>query len=104
MSLRAVHAGTGYQYLLRSVATHDADPEGKSLSDYYAAEGTPPGVWIGSGLAGFNSVTATVGATVTEEQMAALYGEGLHPDADRQRADGAPVAACQLGRSVPIDT
>ncbi|MGN7158122.1 relaxase domain-containing protein, partial [Dietzia cercidiphylli] len=64
MSLRAVHAGTGYQYLLRSVATHDADPEGKSLSDYYAAKGTPPGRWIGSGLAGLLSETATAGAVV----------------------------------------
>ena len=104
MSLRAVHAGTGYQYLLRSVATHDADPEGKSLSDYYAAKGTPPGVWIGSGLTGLNSETATVGATVTEEQMAALYGEGLHPDTDQKMADGAPLAACKLGRSFPIYT
>jgi hypothetical protein len=64
MSLRAVHASTGYQYLLRSVATHDADPEGKSLSDYYAAKGTPPGRWIGSGLVGLLSETATAGAVV----------------------------------------
>ncbi|PTM83811.1 MobF family relaxase [Dietzia psychralcaliphila] len=104
MSLRAVHAGTGYQYLLRSVATHDADPQGMALSDYYAAKGTPPGRWIGSGLQGLNSQSVTSGATVTEAQMAALYGEGLHPDTDQMMAGGKPLAACKLGRSFPLYT
>jgi conjugative relaxase-like TrwC/TraI family protein len=102
MSLRAVHAGTGYQYLLRSVATHDADPGGQSLSDYYAAKGTPPGRWIGSGLAGLLSETATVGAVVGEAQMAALYGEGLHPDTDQMMAGGKSLSACKLGRAYPL--
>ena len=104
MSLRAVHAGTGYQYLLRSVATHDADPKGQSLSDYYAAKGTPPGTWIGSGLAGLNSETATSGATVTEAQMAALYGEGLHPDTDEKMMAGTPLKDCKLGRAFRVYT
>ena len=102
MSLRAVHAGTGYQYLLRSVATHDADPEGKSLSDYYAAKGTPPGRWIGSGLVGLLSESATAGAVVGEVQMAALYGEGLHPDTDQMMAEGKSLGACKLGRAYPL--
>ncbi|MEX6462818.1 MobF family relaxase [Dietzia cinnamea] len=102
MSLRAVHAGTGYQYLLRSVATHDADPEGKSLSDYYAAKGTPPGRWIGSGLTGLLSETATAGAVVGELQMAALYGEGLHPDTDQMMAEGKSLGACKLSRAYPL--
>ena len=102
MSLRAVHAGTGYQYLLRSVATHDADPEGKSLSDYYAAKGTPPGRWIGSGLAGLLSETATAGAVVGEVQMAALYGEGLHPDTDQMMAEGKSLSGrLQAGPGLP---
>ncbi|WP_187702167.1 MobF family relaxase [Dietzia sp. CQ4] len=104
MSLRAVHAGTGYQYLLRSVATHDADPQGLALSDYYAAKGTPPGRWIGSGLQGLNSQSVASGATVTEAQMAALYGEGMHPDTDQMMADGKLLAACKLGRSFPLYT
>ena len=104
MTLRAVHAGTGYQYLLRSVATNDADPEGKSLSDYYAAKGTPPGRWIGSGLTGLNSEATTSGATVTESQMAALYGEGLHPDTDEKMLAGTSLSDCKLGRSFPVFT
>lgn len=102
MSFRGVHAGTGYQYLLRSVATHDADPEGKSLSDYYAAKGTPPGRWIGSGIEGLASDFVQPGAEVTEAQMAALYGEGLHPDTDEMLAAGTPLAGCKLGRAFPI--
>nr|WP_241728233.1 MobF family relaxase [Dietzia maris] len=102
MSLRAVHAGTGYQYLLRSVATHDADPQGQSLSDYYAAKGTPPGRWIGSGLTGLASENAISGSVVTEAQMAALYGEGLHPDTDDLMESGTPLSACKLGRSYSL--
>ena len=46
MSLRAVHAGSGYQYLLRSVATNDAhdliiETDSKTaLARYYDAKGT----------------------------------------------------------------
>lgn len=105
MSLRAVHAGTGYQYLLRSVATHDGPREaGQSLSDYYAAKGTPPGRWIGSGLDGLASPTVLARAEVTEAQMAALYGEGLHPDTDDMLAAGTSLAGCKLGRAFPIYT
>lgn len=105
MSLRGVHAGTGYQYLLRSVATHDGPRDaGQTLSDYYAAKGTPPGRWIGSGLTGLLSETAVSGAEVTEPQMAALYGEGLHPDTDAKLTAGHSLASCKLGRSFPIYT
>ena len=105
MSLRAVHAGTGYQYLLRSVATHDAQPEaGQSLADYYAAKGTPPGRWIGTGCAGLESDATAAGHTVDEAQMAALYGEGLHPDTDAKMRDGTALVDCKLGRAFPIYT
>ncbi|RRO90223.1 MobF family relaxase [Corynebacterium bovis] len=124
MSIRAVHAGEGYRYLLRSVATNDADPDaqntaettagveghsptgqvesGDRLSAYYQAKGTPPGRWIGRGVAGLESETVTAGAQVTEDQMAALYGEGLHPDADERIAAGESVKQVQLGRKFPV--
>ncbi|MDV8003116.1 MobF family relaxase [Rhodococcus sp. IEGM 1408] len=105
MSLRGVHAGTGYQYLLRSVATHDGPREsGQTLSDYYAAKGTPPGRWIGSGLEGLASQAVQSRAEVTEAQMAALYGEGLHPDTDEMLAAGTSLAGCKLGRAFPVYT
>lgn len=126
MSIRAVHAGEGYRYLLRSVATNDADPEvqntaqttagvegnsptgqiesGDRLSAYYQAKGTPPGRWCGRGVAGLASETVTAGAQVTEDQMAALYGEGLHPDADARIGSGESVKDVQLGRKFSIYT
>ncbi|RRQ12022.1 TraA protein [Corynebacterium bovis] len=121
-----MHAGEGYRYLLRSVATNDADPDaqntaettagvegdfpagqvesGDRLSAYYQAKGTPPGRWCGRGVAGLASETVTAGAQVTEDQMAALYGEGLHPDADTRIASGESVKDVQLGRKFSIYT
>lgn len=111
MSLRAVHAGSGYRYLLRSVATNDAEPDtpevpenSDRLSAYYQAKGTPAGRWRGTGLGVLNSETVVEGAEITEDQMAALYGEGLHPDADQMIADGASIKDTKLGRAYSIYT
>lgn len=107
MSFRAVHAGAGYQYLLRSVATNDShDPmveEGK-LSNYYQAKGTPPGRWIGRGLASLRSESAAVGVEIEAEQMEALYGLGYHPDTHRMLAEGKTLDECKLGGKFPIYT
>lgn len=105
MSFRAVHAGSGYQYLLRSVATNDAADatveEGK-LSNYYQAKGTPPGRWIGSGLKALRSETAAEGVEIEADQMEALYGLGYHPDAHKMLADGASLEDCKLGGKFPV--
>lgn len=80
MNVHKVTAGDGYTYLTRSVAVLDGDDRGaSSLSDYYSAKGEAPGRWGGMGLAGLGLVE---GQVVTEAQMRALFGEGLHPDAD----------------------
>lgn len=102
MSLRAVNAGRGYEYLLRSVATNDArDGQAPSLSAYYQAKGTPPGRWLGKGLAGLKSEAIHTGAEITELQMAALYGEGIHPDVDERLAAGERLQDCFIGRGFP---
>lgn len=98
MTLRVVNSGTGYEYLLRSVATNDGPTDAPSLSKYYDAKGTPPGRWLGSGLAGLNTETVSLGGEVTESQMAALYGVGLHPDADMKMSEGQKIKDVQLGR------
>lgn len=78
MTLHRLHAGDGYTYLTRQVANGDREvPRGQNLADYYVAEGTPPGLWIGSGLESLG-----LDGQVSEEQMRALFGEGLHPNAD----------------------
>lgn len=106
MSVRVVNAGDGYAYLLDSVAAHDdTTSAGMSLSDYYQATGTPPGRWFGRGIDGLGATTIGAEVMVAEAQMAALYGEGLHPDADHQMLhEGASIKDVQLGRRFPIYT
>ncbi|MGC4174326.1 MobF family relaxase [Demequina sp.] len=105
MTVKVLSAGDGYAYLTNQVASADVVREkGQGLVDYYAESGNPPGVWMGSGrdFVGLEGV-------VTESQMAALYGECRHPDADRIEAqmiaNGATVEealkATQLGRAMP---
>ncbi|MGJ9414407.1 MobF family relaxase [Aeromicrobium sp. CF4.19] len=100
-----LHAGDGYTYLTRQVASADVTRErGQELSDYYTADGAPAGRWHGRGLA-----TLGTAGTVSEAQMKALFGEGLHPDADRRitaaLSEGMDVEramrSVQLGRKFP---
>ncbi|MGP9725307.1 MobF family relaxase [Corynebacterium sp. AOP40-9SA-29] len=103
MSGHVLHAGEGYAYLMRSVATNDEPTSVKTgLFDYYESHGTPPGTWWGTGLQALNSESAVAGATVTEDQMAALFGEGLHPDSDEMISRGATMKDVQLGRAFPL--
>ncbi|WP_246222588.1 MobF family relaxase [Phytoactinopolyspora limicola] len=81
MSLKELHAGDGYTYLLR----HVVDAEGMTgtvspLSRYYAESGNPPGRWLGTGLTGLahgNGIQA--GSAVTEVQMERLFKHGTDP-------------------------
>ena len=78
MSLHKLTAGSGYDYLTRQVAALDASTKGHvGLASYYTARGESPGVWVGSGMEGFDGLE--VGDPVTAEQMRALFGCGLHP-------------------------
>jgi len=83
MTIRVMSAGRGYEYLLKSVAAGDGDRDlGTPLTRYYTAVGTPPGRWLGSGLAGLGSEEAgqlAAGDTVAEEHLERLLGSGLDP-------------------------
>ncbi len=49
MTVHVLHAGDGYTYLTRQVASGDHQPlRGQALSDYYLAGGNPPGRWVGT--------------------------------------------------------
>src|SRR5271166_3924926 len=101
MGLHKLSAGDGYLYLTRQVMALDATHRGRpSLADYYSSKGESPGRWMGSGLASLGRPkcaswvylppkartselwSVQPGSTVTEAQMKALFGEGLHPNAD----------------------
>ncbi|MDQ0031507.1 MobF family relaxase [Arthrobacter bambusae] len=96
MTVHKLSAGDGYTYYTREVASADelraAD---RSLGDYYTVDGNPPGQWGGAGLSHLG-----VSGEVTESQMAALFGEGLHPDAEKMLADD-PKADVRLGARYP---
>ncbi|WP_068273586.1 MobF family relaxase [Aldersonia kunmingensis] len=116
MSLHKLTAGDGYEYLTRQVAAADATDLGRtSLGDYYAEKGESPGVWLGSGLAGLDRdgrYGITAGDRVCEEQMKALFGEGLHPNADEilgaaiaaDRTEQVALSLTKLGRPFHVYT
>ena len=106
MTIHVLHAGDGYLYLIRSVAVHDGRlAPGSSLAALLHGERQPPGRWAGMAAAALG-----VAGVVTEEQMRALFGEGLHPERRRRsrrrlRASGvseaAAIRATRLGRRFP---
>jgi conjugative relaxase-like TrwC/TraI family protein len=102
MTVHVLHAGDGYSYLTNQVAAGDQQVRrSEDLTDYYTAEGAKPGQWWGNGLASLG-----VSGQVSAEQMQALFGEGLRPDAtafiQEQIAAGASASeaidAARLGR------
>jgi conjugative relaxase-like TrwC/TraI family protein len=105
MTLHKLHAGDGYTYLTRQVAAGDGGrTPGQQLADYYTATGNPPGRWVGAG-----AVDVAVSGRVREDQMRALFGRGLHPDAEQiialETTNGATdeeaARAAKLGRAFP---
>jgi conjugative relaxase-like TrwC/TraI family protein len=80
VSMRVMSAGDGYKYLLRSVAAGDGDRNlSTPLTRYYAEAGSPPGFWLGSGIAAFGRGSLTAGSQVSEQQLQLLIGMGRDP-------------------------
>ena len=82
MTISRLSAGDGYEYYTSCTARGDHRSKEQELGDYYLESGTPAGVWMGRGAAALG-----IEGEVTEAQMKALFGEGLHPDADRLIAE-----------------
>ena len=83
MTIRVMSSGKGYEYLLKSVVIGDGDREMSSpLTRYYTETGNPPGTWVGTGLMSLDdgrTPALAEGDTVTEEHLARLLGDGIHP-------------------------
>ena len=80
VSMRVMSAGDGYKYLLRTVAAGDGDRSlSTPLTRYYNAEGTPPGRWLGAGVATLGGGRISVGDQVSEAQLQLLVGMGRDP-------------------------
>lgn len=92
VSMRIMGAGEGYRYLLRTVASADGERAlSTQLTRYYAEQGTPPGRWMGSGLAKLGHGEIHEGAQVSEPQLQLLVGMGLDP-----------VTGNPLGKAYPV--
>ena len=90
VSIRKMTLGAGYRYLMSSVARGDgAGLTSSPLTRYYAESGTPPGRFLGTGLAGLaGGQGVRAGSTVTEEHLFRMLG--MLRD---------PITGEQLGRS-----
>ncbi|AZH79006.1 conjugal transfer protein [Microbacterium sp. Y-01] len=78
--MRVMSAGDGYKYLLRTVAAGDGDRSlSTPLTRYYNADGSPPGRWLGAGLATLGSGRIRTGDHVSEAQLQLLIGMGRDP-------------------------
>ena len=99
MTISRLSAGDGYEYYTSCTARGDHRGRDQELGDYYLESGTPAGVWMGRGAAALG-----IEGEVTEAQMKALFGEGLHPDADRLIAEqiAAGVSAKKAIKSVRL--
>ena len=73
--------GSGYRYLMESVAAADQlRHQSISLADYYAASGTPPGVFLGAGLAALDGGRGVeIGSEVSEQHLFNLLGMCADP-------------------------
>jgi len=105
ISIRPVKLGGGFRYLMSSVAAGDGNPEpSKGLAHYYASTGTPPGVFLGKGLADLDGGRGVVsGSQVSEENLSNMLGACSDPvtgepvgSRPRAPAGGAPVAGFDL--------
>ena len=105
ISIRRISLGGGYRYLMNSVAAGDGNPEpSKGLAYYYASTGTPPGVFLGRGLADLDDGRGVLrGSQVSEENLSNMLGACSDPvsgepvgSRPRASAGGAPVAGFDL--------
>ena len=110
VSIRRVSLGSAYRYLLKSVAAGDgAAGRANTLSRYYASSGTPPGVFVGSGLSALDDGRGVeAGTQVTEEHMANMFAAMADPvsgkpvgGVPKAPAGAVPVAGFDLTFSPP---
>ena len=92
MSIRRMTLGAGYRYLMSSVARSDAGKSTTSpMTAYYTEAGTPPGRFLGRGLAGLDCGRGVAAdAEVTEQHLWRMLG--MLQD---------PITGGQLGQTPP---
>src|SRR6516162_1171939 len=99
ISIRRISLGGGFRYLMESVARGDGAPNpSASLAAYYAASGTPPGRFLGRGLAGLDGGKGVkAGSVETEGHLRNMLGACCDPVSGRPvgRVLNAGAAGCR---------
>lgn len=99
ISIRRMSLGSGYRYLMESVAIGDGAKRAPSdLVAYYAESGTPPGVFLGAGLAGVaDGRGVEKGSPVSEEHLLRMLGLCADPVTGKPlgRAPNRALASAQ---------
>jgi len=104
ISIRRISLGGGFRYLIDSVARGDGTTEpSSSLAAYYAESGTPPGVFLGAGLADLDGGKGLeAGSQVSEEHLWNMLVACSDPVSGEtvgslpRRSGSAPVAGFDL--------
>jgi len=93
ISIRRISLGGGFRYLMDSVAAGDGAAErSNGLARYYASSGTPPGVFLGAGLAELDSGRGVeVGSQVSEEHLETMLA-GMADPITGEAVGGTPKA------------
>ena len=93
ISIRRVSLGGGFRYLMESVAAGDGAADRSSpLARYYAESGTPPGRFLGSGLADLDGGRGIEPGTQVSEEHLRLMLAALADPVSGEPVGGAPKA------------
>jgi hypothetical protein len=91
ISIRRVSLGGGFRYLMESVAAGDRTRPAHGLAAYYAQSGTPPGRFVGAGLADVDNARGVEpGSVVSEEHLQRMLGMLCDP------VSGQPVGSLPM--------
>ena len=101
MSMCVRYAGDSYRYLLDSVTTDHGRSVSSPMTRYYTASGTPPGTWLGTGLAGLaDGVGIAAGSYVTPRQMERLFRHATDPVTDAPLGRSPHIFATASGKDL----
>jgi conjugative relaxase-like TrwC/TraI family protein len=93
ISIRRISLGGGFRYLMESVAAGDGAADRSSpLARYYAESGTPPGRFLGSGLADLDGGRGVEPGTQVTEEHLRLMLVALADPVSGEPVGGAPNA------------
>lgn len=81
ITLRRLSLGSGYRYLIESIARGGGRTgQSSALTRYYQESGTPPGVFLGGGLAGLGGGEGVgAGSQVSEQHLYRMLGMCVDP-------------------------